>query len=166
MSCSVAFVTEDDRTPAAYAADIEAARDRLIAFAVGCTEEEWRAAPLDGDPRPVAVVVDHVAHSYEYLAGWIRQLVAGQPVEVTGEIVDDLNAEHAAEAAAISQADAAEHLRRSGAAISALVAGLSPDDLSAGDGRVRRFAQIAIRHADNHRADIETSLAARGIRRG
>jgi hypothetical protein len=64
----VAFVTEDDRAPAAYAADIEAARDRLIAFAARCGEEEWRAAPLDGDPRPVAVVMDHVADSYEYLA--------------------------------------------------------------------------------------------------
>ena len=153
-------MTDDDRAPAAYAADIEAARDRLIAFASGCSEEEWRAAPLDGDPRPVAVVVDHVADSYEYLAGWIRQLVAGQPVEVTGEIVDDLNAEHAAEAAAISQADAAEHLRRSGAAISALVAGCTAEDLKAGDGRVERLAQIAIRHADDHRSEIEAALAA------
>ena len=162
----MAFVTEDDRAPAAYAADIEAARDRLITFVAGCSEEEWRAAPLDGDPRPVAVVVDHVADSYEYLAGWIRQLVAGQPVEVTSEIVDDLNAEHAAEAEAVSQADATEHLRRGGAAISALIAGLSPGDLSAGDGRVGRFAQIAIRHADNHRTDIETALAAQGLRHG
>jgi hypothetical protein len=114
----------------------------------------------------VAVVVDHVADSYEYLAGWIRQLVAGEPVEVTGELVDDLNAEHAAQAAAVSQAEAAEHLRRSGAAISALIAGLSPDQLAAGDDRVRLFAQIAIRHADNHRADIEAALTAQGIRRG
>jgi DinB superfamily len=157
-------MTDDDRDGAAYAAAIEAARDRLIAFAIGCGEQEWRAAPLDGDPRPVAVVVDHVADSYEYLAGWIRELVAGQPVEVTGEIVDDLNADHAAEAAAVSQAEAAEHLRRSGTAISALVAGLSADDLAAGDGRVRLFAQIAIRHADNHRTDIESALAAQGIR--
>jgi hypothetical protein len=74
----VTFVAEDERDPAAYAADIEAARDRLIAFAGGCSEADWRAAPLDGDPRPVAVVVDHVADSYEYLAGWIRQLVAGE----------------------------------------------------------------------------------------
>ena len=159
-------MTGDERDPAAYAADIEAARDRLIAFATGCTGQEWLAAPLDGDPRPVAVVVDHVADSYEYLAGWIRQLVAGEPVEVTGELVDDLNAEHAAQAAAVSQAEAAEHLRRSGAAISALIAGLSADQLAAGDDRVRLFAQIAIRHADNHRADIEAALAAQGIRRG
>ena len=67
-------------------------------------------------------------------------------------------------AVAVSQADAAEHLRRSGAAISALIASLSPDELAAGDGRVRLFAQIAIRHADNHRTDIETALAAQGLR--
>jgi hypothetical protein len=129
----VAFVTEDERDAAAYAADIEAARDRLIAFASGCSETQWRAAPLEGDPRPVAVVVDHVA-------------------------------EHAAAAAAVSQVDAAEHLRRSGAAISALIASLSAGELAAGDGRIRLFAQIAIRHADNHRTDIETALAAQGLR--
>jgi hypothetical protein len=158
-------VTEDAREPAAYAADIEAARDRLIAFALGCSEEDWRAAPLDGDPRPVAVVVDHVADSYEYMAGWIRRLVAGEPVEVTGDMVDDLNAEHASGAAAMSQADVAEHLRRSGAAIIALIAGLSAAGLAAADGRIRLFAQVAIRHADNHRTDIETALATQSLPR-
>jgi hypothetical protein len=85
---------------------------------------------------------------------------------VTYELVDDLNAEHAAAAAAISREDAIEHLRSGGAAISALIAGLSADDLTAGDGRILLFAQIAVRHPDNHRADIEKALAARGIRRG
>ena len=158
-------MTEDTPDPAAYAAGIEAARDRLIAFAAGCRDEQWRAAPLDGDPRPVAVVVDHVAHSYEYMSGWIRQAIAGQVVQVTEDLVDGLNAEHAAGSAAVSQAEAAEHLRGSGADISALIAGLSAADLDAADGLVGRFAQIAIRHADNHRADIEAALAARGLRR-
>ena len=67
---------DDLPDPAAYAADIDAARDRMIGFVSGCSDAEWHAAPLDGDPRPVAVVVDHVAHAYEYLAGWIRQLAA------------------------------------------------------------------------------------------
>ena len=159
-------MTEDERDGAAYAADIDAARDRLIAFVSGCGDAAWRATPLDGDPRPVAVVVDHVADSYEYMAGWIRQIVAGQVAEVTGELVDDLNAEHAAAAAAVTQAEAAEHLRRSGAAISALIASLGLDELAAEDGRVRLFAQIAIRHADNHRTDIEAALAARGLSGG
>jgi hypothetical protein len=158
-------VTDDAPDPAAavLAADIDAARDRLIGFVDGCTDERWRAAPLDGDPRPVAVVVDHVAHAYEYLAGFIRQLVARQPVDVDSDVIDGLNAEHASQASAVTRAEAAEHLRRSGAAISALVAGLSAADLAVDDGRARRFAQIAARHADDHRSDIEAALAVRGI---
>ena len=75
---------EDTRSPVELAADIDAAQGAAAAGFVGsCTDADWRSAPLDGDPRPVGVVVDHVAHAYEYLAGWMRQLVAGQPVEVS-----------------------------------------------------------------------------------
>ena len=157
-------MTGDEQDPAAYAADIDAARERMIGFVNGCSDEEWASAPLAvaGDPRPVAVVVDHVAHAYEYLAGWIGQLVAGQPVEVNSGVVDSLNAQHARDAMAVSKTEATEHLRRSGGAISVLVAGLSPADLAAGDGRALRLAQIAARHADDHRADIETALDTGG----
>jgi hypothetical protein len=162
----VSFVTDEDRNPAACAADIDAARERIIAFVSSCTEDEWRSVPLDGDPRPVSVVVDHVADAYDYLAGWIRRIVAGDPVEVNSDVIDALNAQHAEAAAAVSRAGAADHLRHSGTAISELVAGLSAADLAAGDGRARRLAQVAARHADDHRADIETALVTRGIRRG
>jgi hypothetical protein len=155
-------MTDQIRSPAGYAAEIGAARDRLIGFVHGCTDEQWRSAPLAGDPRPVAVVVDHVADAYEYLAGWLRDLLAGKTVAVNGDIVDALNAEHAQAAATVSRTAAAEHLARSGTAMSELVAGLSTADLAAGEGQARRFAQIAIRHADNHRADIEAALAAGG----
>jgi hypothetical protein len=158
-------VADDTRDPAAYAADIDAARERLIAFVGHCSEQEWRAAPLDGDPRPVAVVVDHVADAYDYLAGWMCQIVADQQVEVNSDVVDALNARHALAAATITRADATDHLQRSGTAISGLVAGLSAVDLAAGDGRVQRLAQIAARHADDHRAEIEAALAAHGLRR-
>lgn len=150
------------RGPAQYAAEIGAARDRLIGFVRGCTEEQWRSAPLDGDPRPVAVVVDHVADAYEYLAGWLRELVAGRPVTVNSDVVDALNAEHAAEAAAVSRAAAVQHLERSGTAMCELVTSLSAADLAAGGGRAERLAQIAVRHADDHRAEIEAALAAAG----
>jgi hypothetical protein len=152
---------EDTRSPAELAAAIDAARERLTGFVHSCTDAQWRSAPLDGDPRPVGVVVDHVADAYEYLAGWLRQLVAGQPVEVNNEVVDALNDQHARVAGSVSRADAVGHLRRSGADISELVAGLSAEELAAGDGRVRRLAQIAIRHADDHRSEIEAALAAR-----
>jgi hypothetical protein len=46
-------MAEQGRSPAQYAADIDAARDRLIAFVQSCTGQQWQAAPLQGDPRPV-----------------------------------------------------------------------------------------------------------------
>ena len=152
-------MAEEGRSPAQYATDISDARDRLIAFVESCTAEEWSAAPLEGDPRPVGVVADHVAHAYDYLAGWMRQILAGETVTVNSDIIDALNAEHATAAAAVTPAEAAGHLRRSGAALSTLVAGCTAGDLQAGDGRVERFAQIAIRHADDHRTEIEAALA-------
>lgn len=146
--------------PAEFAAAIAAARQRLIGFTGRCSTIDWRAAPLAGDPRPVAVIVDHVAHSYEYLAAWMREILAGQRAAISTDIVDAYNAEHAAAAAHVSQADTARHLGRSGDALIQLVAGLAPADLEAGGGRVRRLAQIAVRHADDHRAEVETALAA------
>jgi hypothetical protein len=132
----------------------------LIAFVQSCTAEQWNAAPLAGDPRPVGVVADHVAHAYEYLAVWMRALLRGEPVTVNSAVVDALNAEHAKAAMAVTPAEAVEHLRHNGAAISALVAGCTAEDLNAGDGQVERLAQIAIRHADDHGAEIEAALVA------
>jgi hypothetical protein len=148
------------RSPAQYASDIDEACERLVALAERCTDEQWNAAPLDGDPRPVGVVVDHVADSYEYLAGWMRRVLAGQAVTVTADIVDALNAEHAVAAAEVTRPGAVDHLRRSGADLSALVAGCGPGQLRAAEGQAERLAQVAIRHADNHRAEIEAGLAA------
>ena len=151
-------MSDDARSPAQYAAEIDAARDRLIAFAAACSPEQWQATPLAGDPRPVGVIVDHVAHAYEYMGGWMRRILAGEDVGVDGAMVDALNAEHAIAAAQITPAGAIEHLRRAGAGFSELVAGCSAVGLQAGGGRVERFAQIAIRHPDDHRAEIEAAL--------
>jgi hypothetical protein len=152
----------DEQSPAQYASDIDAARQRLITFVRQCTDDDWSASPLDGDPRPVGVVLDHVAHAYEYLAGWMKEILAGQPVEVNADIVDMHNAQHAGHATQVSRAQAADHLRVSGDVLIELVAGLEASALDEGDGRVRRFAQIAARHADGHRADIEASLRPPG----
>jgi DinB superfamily len=150
----------DESSPAAYAQSIDAARERLLQFVQRCTDSQWHEAPVDGDPRPVGVIADHVAHAYEYLCGWINDLVAGRGVTVSAEIVDGLNAEHAADTYGVTPAHVAGHLRSSGDALIALVAGLRPDQLELGDGRVRRLAVIAARHADSHRDEMQASLAA------
>lgn len=81
---------------------------------------------------------------------------------MSSDIVDDLNAAHAQDAGQVSRAAAVDHLGRAGDALIALVAGLDPAQLDVDDGRVRRFARIAIRHADDHRAEIEAGLAQPG----
>lgn len=152
----------DDLDPAGLAREIDAARERLISFVRHCTDSDWQAAPVEGDPRPVGVIADHVAHSYEYLSGWMGDLVAGRPVAVNAEMVDDLNAGHAGEAAQVTPEHVAGHLRASGDVIVELVAGLTSEQLDLEDGRLRLFARIAVRHADDHRNQICDALAGVG----
>src|SRR5215468_2715645 len=102
-----------DLSPAGHARAIDESRQRLISFVQHCGNGQWHCAPVDGDPRPVGVIADHVAHAYEYLAGWIGDLVAGRPVQVDAEVVDDLNAGHAGDAAAVTPAGVEGHLRSS-----------------------------------------------------
>jgi hypothetical protein len=157
-------VMTDARTPAEHADQIAAARDRLLAFAAGCTDDDWSARPLAarGDARTVGMVVDHVADAYDYMGGWIREILAGQSPAVDVALVDRLNAAHAIEACRLTQAGAMEHLRRNGDAMIALIAGLADSNLDASGGRVRRFAEIAARHPDTHRTDIEDAIRAAG----
>ena len=148
----------DDLSPAQHAVAIEESRQRLINFVLQCTDEQWQCVLVEGDPRPIGVITDHVAHAYEYLAGWIGELLAGASPEVSSEIVDGLNAEHAAEAAGMTPARVAGHLKTSGDALINLIKGLEPAQLELGDGRVGRFAVIAARHADGHREEIQAAL--------
>jgi hypothetical protein len=141
------------------ASEVSAARDRLVDFVGRCPDDQWDARPLgDDDPRSVGVIVDHVADAYEYIGTWVGELARGQTVEVTPALVDELNARHAAGIEAATRDGVIEHLRRSGDAIVALVGSLDPDQLSGGDGRVARLAEIAARHADDHRQELEGAL--------
>lgn len=149
----------EDLSPAQHVAAIEESRQRLSDFVLRCTDEQWRSAPVDGDPRPVAVITDHVAHAYEYLAGWIGELLAGGSPAVTSDLVDQLNAEHAESAGSITPAHVADHLKTSGDALINLIKNLEPAQLELGDGRVARLAVIAARHADGHRDEVEAALS-------
>ncbi|HET7015268.1 MAG TPA: DinB family protein [Streptosporangiaceae bacterium] len=148
----------DTLSPAQRAEEIDASRQRLTDFIQGCTEAQWESSPVEGDPRPVGVITDHVAHAYEYLAGWITEILSGGSPHVDGELVDDLNAGHAASGAVPTQAQVTDHLKSSGDVLITLVGGLEQAQLELGDGRVDRFAMIAARHADSHREEIQENL--------
>jgi hypothetical protein len=150
----------DDLSPASYVRAIDEARQRLVVFIEQCPHDVWQSTPVDGDPRAVAVIADHVAHAYEYLAGWISDVAAGKQVAVSTELVDDLNAGHASDATGMTREQVADHLRSSGDALMALIDSLEPAYLDLDDGRIRRLATIAARHADGHRTEFEGAPAS------
>jgi hypothetical protein len=138
---------------------VVAARERLIVFVHRCPDHQWHSFPLaDGDPRALGVIVDHVADAYEYLGTWVGDLARGDSVDVNPACVDKLNARHAIAVVSPSREDVIAHLVRSGDAFVALIASLAPDQLWAGEARIARFAEIAARHADDHRVELETAL--------
>ena len=145
---------------AELAGAVVAARSRLVDFVDHCSEEHWSSCPLGpDDPRPVGVIIDHVADAYEYLASFVTRITRHEAVEVSPAIVDDLNARHAA-APTPTRQSALAHLERSGDAFVALIEPLDERQLTSGDGgvTVTRFAHIAALHADNHRVELETAL--------
>ena len=106
----------------------------------------------------MCLIVDHVADAYEYLGSWIEALVSGEAVTVDSDVVDGLNAKHADASTALSRAEVLAHLDGSGDAIIQLVSALDVEQLASDEGRVERLAQIAGRHADGHRSEIEDAL--------
>src|ERR1700722_5343836 len=145
--------------PDRLASDIADSRAGLSDFVDGCSDEDWVSSPLgSSDPRPVCLIVDHVAHSYEYLGSWIEALVWGEGGAVDSDVVDALNSNHADSSTALSRAEVLAHLDESGDAIIRLVSGLGVDQLALDEGLVERFAQIAGRHADGHRSELEDAL--------
>jgi hypothetical protein len=74
--------------------------------------------------------------------------------------VDGLNARHASAVLSPTRPSAIAHLIRSGDAFVALIEPLSARQLAHGDGPVTiaRFAEIAARHADDHRLELQVAL--------
>ncbi len=148
------------------AREISAARQRLFDFVAACNAGQWQAAPLEDDPRPACVIVDHVADAYEYIGGFIEDLVAGDSPEVNSALIDSLNATHAASVGLPDRVVVTEHLMRSGDGLVAMVAGFSDEQLGMGEGTVARLASIAATHADMHRQELEGAFGMREATEG
>jgi hypothetical protein len=144
--------------PAQYAAAIRSARDALVEWVQHCSDEGWGRALSEEDPRSVAIVVDHVADAYGYLGRFVTTLLLGEPLEVSSEIVDTLNEEHRERATGVTRTEAAAHLDTAGDSFADLVAGIDPGEF-AQNARLARFAEIGIRHAHDHLAEVEAATS-------
>jgi hypothetical protein len=130
--------------PAGLAADFEAMMEASMAKEVaGVTLRVWT-------PQRAAVrFVKQVAPTVEDLNA--------RRIQVTPQALSRLNTD--SRQRTLAQTSPA-WLHSAPRIAPALVAGCTAEDLQAGDGRVERLAQIATRHADDHRTEIETALAA------
>jgi hypothetical protein len=113
----------------ALAERVAQAHRELIAFVEACSEADWRTyCPNEG--RTVGVVVHHVASMLPAELDVIRTVASGQPVtEVTTEIVDQINAQHAKDHADCSREETLELLQRNSALVVSAIRELSDAEL-------------------------------------
>lgn len=151
------------------AARIEEGAALLATFAEGLSDAEWRTPVSDRDPRPVGIIVHHVANVYPIEIHLARAIASGNAVtDVTWEAVAQLNAKHADDQAGVAKEAAIELLRRNSRDAAAAVRALSdeeldraaPFSLSFGAPVTAQFVieDHALRHSWHHLARIRAAL--------
>jgi SAM-dependent methyltransferase len=168
--------TTRDRKPrsrrAGLLADrIEEGATRLAVFASGLTEEEWNTPVIEGgkEGRSVGTVVNHVASIYPVEIDVARTIASGKTItNVTWDVVNTLNAQHAHEQANPTKAETLELLRRNSEQAAATVREFTdeeldraaPFSLSFGAPVTAQFVleDHAVRHSWHHLARLRKTL--------
>jgi hypothetical protein len=169
-----------DYKPASFRAQlladrIEEGAARLADFARRLTEDEWNMPMIEGGKpgRTIGIVVNHVASIYPVEIEVARAVAAGNAIsQVTWEVVNELNAKHAAEAADATRTDTLELLRKNSHEAAEIVRGFSdaeldraaPFSLSYGAPMTAQFVleDHAVRHSWHHLARIRKAVDGTG----
>src|SRR5689334_8364463 len=100
----------------------------LEALAQSLSESEWQIRTADG--RKIGVVVHHVATMYPLEIQLAEQLAAGKAVEgLTWNVVNQLNAEHAAKNNDVTKKDAIELLQQNSKAAAETIRSFTDEQL-------------------------------------
>lgn len=153
---------------AALAAQFAALNDEAIALVTGCTDEQWRQ-PCAGEGWSVGVVAHHIGAVHRDFIHIVDLLAAGRTFSPGGsmEVVDQSNAQHAHDHAAIGKAETLDALRTNGAALARSLRSLRDEQLDnvAGTfgGRELSVNQvveyIVLGHPREHLASLRATLA-------
>lgn len=123
-----------DRTES-LAVQFEQVNSRMIAAVQQCSASDWREL-CAGEERTVGVLAHHAATSHLGVLGFIRLIVAGQPLpELSEDILNQGNAQHAIEHADCTPQEVLALLDSNGATAAAYVRGLD-------DGQLDRSAVL------------------------
>ena len=151
------------------AARIEQGAACLAAFVEGLSEVEWRTPVSSTDRRSVGVIVHHVATVYPIEIQLAQAVASGKPVlDVTWELVAELNAKHFQEQVGVTKCAALELLCKNGREAAAAVRAFTdeqldtaaPFSLSFGAPVTAQFVveDHALRHSWHHLAGIKKAL--------
>ena len=145
-----------------------AVNDEISALITGCTDAQWRQ-PCADEIRPVGVVAHHTAIVQQAFTRMVALLVAGETYtpNTSMEVIDQLNAQHARENAAVEKEETLGILRASAATIAQQLRCLDDARLDrvAGvfGGHELTVAQVlemvVIGHAGAHLASIRATVA-------
>jgi hypothetical protein len=171
VSCDPEVTSTRSSQANALADRLEQGARALAALASSLTDAQWQTRiPHDG--RKVGVVVHHVAFMYPIEIQVAQTLAEGKPVTgLTNEVVDGINAKHAAENDGVSKQQAMDLLLRNSTAAAAAVRVLTGEQLAQA-APVSLYADApltcqffiedhALRHSYHHFAKIQSALNAR-----
>lgn len=148
---------------------IEEGAAGLAAFAEGLSDAEWETPTSPTDRRTVGQIVNHVALVYPIEIDLARTIAGGKAViDVTWQVVAELNAGHAREYAKVVKAEALDLLRNNSSQAAEMVRAFSDEELDRAASFSLSFgapvtAQFvvedhALRHSWHHLARIRTAL--------
>jgi len=148
---------------------IEEGAAGLAAFAGTLSDAEWHIPVSLSDPRPVGVIVHHVASVYPVEVEVARIVAGGTAVtDVTWEAVAEMNAKHAESQNEITKEATLELLRKNSREAAAAVRTFSdeqldssaPFSLSYGAPMTAQFVieDHALRHSWHHLAKIRKAV--------
>ena len=157
------------RRAESLAARIEEGAAGLAAFAQGLSDAEWLTPVSATDRRSVGVVVRHVASMYPIEMDLARTVASGKSaLDVTWEVVAQVNAKHAQDNAQVSKAAALELLGQNSSEAAAAVRAFTDQELDTATPVALSFgapvtAQFiiedhAMRHSWHHLAAIRKAI--------
>lgn len=150
------------------AAQLDAINDEVIAAVEACTDEQWRR-PTAAEGWPVGVVAHHIAEVQQALGGAVGALAAGEfpPAAMSSASVEENNARHARDRAAVGKAETLAALRASGPELARLLRGLADEQVDSVamvfDGNEMTVAQVVefalVGHFGQHLDSIRATIA-------
>jgi len=127
----VAIRKSASRRAAALADRLVEGAEGLAAFVEGLSESEWQTPmSMGNDRRSVGVIVHHVASMYPIEIDAAQTIARGEAImDVTWDVVADINADHAGKHSEMSKTVALEALRRNSRDAAAAVRAFTDDEL-------------------------------------